>query len=104
MGGVKEEKPSLSPVLPPSPFSPALRQDLHKPDNKHLKTLEGPRPGPRLSDLAVPPQQDSKIKAEPKSAITPKKTQVGAGARRWGGGATKAATQPFHGSVSPSRT
>lgn len=33
--GVKEEKPSHSPVLPPSPFSPAMRQDTHKPDNKH---------------------------------------------------------------------
>lgn len=102
MGGVKEEKPSHSPVLPPSPFSPALRQDLHKPDNKHLKTLEGPRPGPRLSDLAAPPQQDGKIKAEPKTAITPKKTQVGAGVG--GVGVAKAATQPFHGSVSLSRT
>uniref|UniRef100_H3CCY0 Bromodomain containing 4 n=1 Tax=Tetraodon nigroviridis TaxID=99883 RepID=H3CCY0_TETNG len=73
--GVKEEKPSHSPVLPPSPFSPALRPDLHKPENKHLKTLEGPRPGPRLSDLAAPPQQDSKIKQEPKTPIAPKKTQ-----------------------------
>lgn len=82
MVGVKEEKPSHSPVLPPSPFSPALRQDLHKPDNKHLKTLEGARPGPRLSDLAAPPQQDSKIKQEPKTPIAPKKTQVCTAARR----------------------
>lgn len=94
MVGVKEEKPSHSPVLPPLPFSPALRQDLHKPDNKHLKTLEGPRPGPRLSDLAAPPQQDSKIKAEPKTAITPKKTQVGAGPRR-GPGSSHAALSRF---------
>ena len=35
LGGVKEEKPSHSPVLPPSPFSPVMRQDSHKPDNKH---------------------------------------------------------------------
>lgn len=76
MVGIKEEKPSLSPVLPPSPFSPALRQDLHKPDNKHLKTLEGPRPRPRLSDLAALPLQDGKIKQEPKTPIAPKKTQV----------------------------
>lgn len=82
MVGVKEEKASHSPVLPPSPFSPTLRQDLHKPDTKHLKTLEGPRPGPRLSDLAAPPQQDSKIKQEPKTPIAPKKTQVCTGARR----------------------
>lgn len=75
--GVKEEKPSHSPVLPPSPFSPALRQDVtHKPDNKHLKALEGSRPGPRLSDLAPPPPQDNKIKQEPKTPIAPKKTQV----------------------------
>lgn len=32
---VKEEKPSQSPVLPPSPFSPAMRHDSHKPDSKH---------------------------------------------------------------------
>lgn len=76
MGGVKEEKPSHSPVLPPSPFSPTLRQDLHKPDNKHLKPLDGSRPGPRLSDLAAPPQQENKIKQEPKTPIAPKKTQV----------------------------
>lgn len=82
MVGVKEEKASHSPVLPPSPFSPALRQDLHKPDTKHLKTLDGPRPGPRLSDLAAPPQQDSKIKQESKTPIAPKKTQVCMGARR----------------------
>lgn len=89
MVGVKEEKPSHSPVLPPSPFSPALRQDLHKPDNKPLKTLEGPRPGPCLSDLAAPPQQESKIKQEPKTPTAPKKTQVCTGARS------------HHGSCSP---
>lgn len=33
--GIKEEKLSQSPVLPPSPFSPGVRQDAHKPDNKH---------------------------------------------------------------------
>lgn len=32
---VKEEKPSQSPVLPPSPFSPVMRQDTHKPASKH---------------------------------------------------------------------
>lgn len=102
MVGVKEEKPSHSPVLPPSPFSPALRQDLHKPDNKHLKTLEGPRPGPRLSDLA--PQQDSKIKQEPKTPITPKKTQVSTAARRGDEGSNPiSTTQLFHVSVSSSR-
>lgn len=76
MVGVKEEKPSHSPVLPPSPFSPTLRQDLHKPEVKHLKALEGSRLGPRLSDLAPPPQQDNKIKQEPKTPIAPKKPQV----------------------------
>lgn len=35
MVGVKEEKSSQSPVLPPSPFSPAMRQESHKSDNKH---------------------------------------------------------------------
>uniref|UniRef100_A0A672ZT22 Bromodomain-containing protein 4-like n=1 Tax=Sphaeramia orbicularis TaxID=375764 RepID=A0A672ZT22_9TELE len=79
--GVKEEKPSQSPVLPPSPFSPAMRQDAHKPpDNKHrldLKQLDGSRPGSHLADSPVPPcpQQDNKIKQEPKTPIAPKKTQ-----------------------------
>ncbi|XP_023264614.1 bromodomain-containing protein 4-like, partial [Seriola lalandi dorsalis] len=78
--GVKEEKPSQSPVLPPSPFSPAMRQDTHKPDNKHrldLKPLDGSRPGSRLLDSPAPPcsQQDNKIKQEPKTPIAPKKTQ-----------------------------
>lgn len=78
--GVKEEKPSQSPVLPPSPFSPAMRLDTHKPDNKHrldLKPLDGSRPGPRLPDSPAPPcsQQDNKIKQEPKTPIAPKKTQ-----------------------------
>ncbi|XP_040001745.1 bromodomain-containing protein 4-like [Xiphias gladius] len=77
---VKEEKPSHSPVLPPSPFSPAMRQDTHKPDNKHrldLKPLDGSRPGSRLPDSPALPcaQQDNKIKQEPKTPIAPKKTQ-----------------------------
>ncbi|KAM9856608.1 bromodomain-containing protein 4-like isoform 2-T2 [Aulostomus maculatus] len=77
--GVKEEKPSHSPVLPPSPFSPALRHDTHKSDSKHrldLKPLDGSHPGPRLSDTLVAPcsQQDNKIKQEPKTPIAPKKT------------------------------
>ncbi|KAM4584542.1 bromodomain-containing protein 4-like isoform 1-T1 [Odontesthes bonariensis] len=77
---VKEEKPSQSPVLPPSPFSPAVRQDTHKPDSKHrldMKPLDGSRPIPHLPDSPVPPcsQQDIKIKQEPKTSIAPKKTQ-----------------------------
>ncbi|XP_049901610.1 bromodomain-containing protein 4-like isoform X4 [Epinephelus moara] len=77
---VKEEKPSQSPVLPPSPFSPAMRQDTHKHDNKHrldLKPLDGSRPSSRLPDSPAPPcsQQDNKIKQEPKTPIAPKKTQ-----------------------------
>ncbi|KAK5898669.1 hypothetical protein CesoFtcFv8_008223 [Champsocephalus esox] len=78
---VKEEKPSLSPVLPPSPFSPALRQDSHKHDSKHrfdLKPSDGsrlpPRLPPRLPDSPAPPQHD--VKQEPKTPIAPKKTQV----------------------------
>ncbi|KAI4795708.1 hypothetical protein KUCAC02_029705 [Chaenocephalus aceratus] len=73
---VKEEKPSLSPVLPPSPFSPALRQDSHKHDSKHrfdLKPSDGSRLPPRLPDSPAPPQHD--IKQEPKTPIAPKKTQ-----------------------------
>lgn len=74
---VKEEKP------PPSHFSPAPRQDTHKPsDNTHthrsdLKPLDGSRPGPRLPDSPAPPpsQQDSKVKQEPKTPVGPKKTQ-----------------------------
>ncbi|KAM4604470.1 bromodomain-containing protein 4-like isoform 2-T3 [Polymixia lowei] len=80
--GVKEEKPSHSPVLPPSTFSPALRQDTHKPlDNKQthrsdLKPLDGSRPSSRLPDSPAPPsQQDNKVKQEPKTPIAPKKTQ-----------------------------
>ncbi|XP_029909776.1 bromodomain-containing protein 4-like [Myripristis murdjan] len=81
--GVKEEKPSHSPVLPPSPFSPALRQDTHKPlDNKQthrsdLKPLDGSRPSSRLPDSPALPlsQQDNKVKQEPKTPIAPKKTQ-----------------------------
>ncbi|XP_076584478.1 bromodomain-containing protein 4-like isoform X2 [Chaetodon auriga] len=78
--GVKEEKPSQSPVLPPSPFSPAMRQDSHKPDSKHrldLKSVDGSRPSSRLPDSPAPPcpQQDNKIKQEPKTPIAPKKTQ-----------------------------
>ncbi|XP_029356626.1 bromodomain-containing protein 4-like [Echeneis naucrates] len=78
--GIKEEKPSQSPVLPPSPFSPTMRQDTHKPDTKHridVKPLDGSRPGSRLLDSPAPPcsQQDIKIKQEPKTPIAPKKTQ-----------------------------
>nr|XP_046228147.1 bromodomain-containing protein 4-like isoform X2 [Scatophagus argus] len=78
--GIKEEKPSQSPVLPPSPFSPTMRQESNKPDSKHrldLKSLDGSRPGSRLPDSPVPPcsQQDIKIKQEPKTPIAPKKTQ-----------------------------
>ncbi|XP_067354006.1 bromodomain-containing protein 4-like isoform X3 [Channa argus] len=78
--GVKEEKPSQSPVLPPSPFSPALHQDAHKPDNKHrldLKSMDASRPGSRLPDSPAPlcSLQDNKIKQEPKTPIAPKKTQ-----------------------------
>uniref|UniRef100_A0A8C9WU79 Bromodomain containing 4 n=2 Tax=Sander lucioperca TaxID=283035 RepID=A0A8C9WU79_SANLU len=81
---VKEEKLSQSPVLPPSPFSPAMRQETHKHDNKHseykrldMKPLDGSRPGSRLPDSPAPPctQQDNKIKQEPKTPIAPKKTQ-----------------------------
>lgn len=35
---VKEEKPPHSPVLPLSPFSPTIRHDTHKPDNKHSES------------------------------------------------------------------
>ncbi|XP_045546674.1 bromodomain-containing protein 4 isoform X3 [Salmo salar] len=78
---VKEEKPLPSPVLPPSPFSPAQRH--HKPqDNKHthrsdVKLLDGSRPGLRLPDSPAPPpsHQDSKLKQEAKTPITAKKTQ-----------------------------
>ncbi|KAM3864552.1 bromodomain-containing protein 4-like [Diretmus argenteus] len=81
--GVKEEKPSHSPVLPPSPFSPALRQDTHKLiDNKQthrsdLKSLDGSRPGSRLPDSPALPSshKDNKVKQEPKTPIAPKKTQ-----------------------------
>lgn len=78
--GVKEEKPSQSPVQPPSPFSPATRQDAHKPDNKHrldLKPLDSSRLGSRLPDSPAPPcsQQDDKIKQEPKTPIAPKRIQ-----------------------------
>ncbi|KAM4751302.1 bromodomain-containing protein 4-like isoform 1-T2 [Anableps anableps] len=78
--GVKEEKPSQSPGLPSSPFSPAIRQDTHKPDNKHsleMKPLDGSRPIPRLPNSPSPPtsQPENKIKQEPKTPIAPKKTQ-----------------------------
>ncbi|XP_068177120.1 bromodomain-containing protein 4-like isoform X2 [Antennarius striatus] len=81
--GVKEEKPPQSPpVLPPSPFSPAVRQESHKPD-KHrldLKPVDGPRPTPRLPESLAPPppcsKQDGKIKQEPKTPVAPKKTQL----------------------------
>ncbi|XP_034043675.1 bromodomain-containing protein 4-like isoform X2 [Thalassophryne amazonica] len=81
MMGVKEEKISQSPVLPPSPFSPTLRQETHKlPDNKlthNTKPLDVTRPGAGLPDSPVPPcsQQDVKIKQEPKTLIAPQKTQ-----------------------------
>ncbi|XP_029949883.1 bromodomain-containing protein 4-like isoform X2 [Salarias fasciatus] len=78
--GVKEEKPPHSPVLPPSPFSPAVRPDAHKPDGKHrldLKSLDASRPASRLPDSPAPPcsQQENKIKQEPKTPIAPKKPQ-----------------------------
>ncbi|XP_074544031.1 bromodomain-containing protein 4-like isoform X2 [Halichoeres trimaculatus] len=78
--GVKEEKPTQSPVLPPSPFSPVMRQETHKPDNKHRlesKSLDNSRTGSRHTDSPVPPcsQQDIKIKQEPKTPIAAKKTQ-----------------------------
>ncbi|XP_034739967.1 bromodomain-containing protein 4-like isoform X3 [Etheostoma cragini] len=77
---VKEEKLSQSPVLPPSPFNPAIRQDTHKQDSKHrldLKPMDGSRPGSRMPDTPAPPcsQKDNKIKQEPKTPIAPKKTQ-----------------------------
>lgn len=76
-----KEKFSQSPVLPPSPFSPGVRQDAHKPDSKHrldTKPLDGSRPISRLPDSPAPPcsQQDNKIKQEPKTPIAPKKTQI----------------------------
>ncbi|XP_055763222.1 bromodomain-containing protein 4-like isoform X3 [Salvelinus fontinalis] len=78
---VKEEKPLRSPVLPPSPFSPAQRH--HKPqDNKHthrsdVKLLDGSHPGLCLPNSPAPPpsHQDSKLKQEAKTPITAKKTQ-----------------------------
>ncbi|KAK2817363.1 hypothetical protein Q5P01_025554 [Channa striata] len=78
--GVKEEKPSQSPILPPSPFSPALHQDTHKPDSKHridLKSVDASRAGSRLPDSPAPlcSLQDNKIKQEPKTPIAPKKAQ-----------------------------
>lgn len=78
--GIKEEKLSQSPVLPPSPFSPGVRQDVHKPDNKHrldIKPMDGSRPISHLADSPAPPcsQQDNKIKQEPKTPIAPKKAQ-----------------------------
>ncbi|XP_032418942.1 bromodomain-containing protein 4-like isoform X2 [Xiphophorus hellerii] len=78
--GVKEEKPSQSPGLPSSPFSPAIRQDAHKHDNKHsldIKPLDGSRPVfSRLPNSPSPPasQPENKIKQEPKTPIAPKKT------------------------------
>lgn len=43
-----------------------------------LKPLDASRTGSRLPDSPAPPisQQDIKIKQEPKTPITPKKTQV----------------------------
>ncbi|KAM9793067.1 bromodomain-containing protein 4-like [Neosynchiropus ocellatus] len=75
---VKEEKASHSPVLPPSPFSPAMRVDSHKTDNKqNLKPSDGPRSSSRLPDSLAPSsfQQDSKIKQEPKTPTAQKKSQ-----------------------------
>lgn len=40
---VKEEKTPHSPVMPPSPFSPVVRQDTIKPDNKHSEWLSDPQ-------------------------------------------------------------
>ncbi|KAM4595691.1 bromodomain-containing protein 4-like isoform 1-T2 [Fundulus diaphanus] len=78
--GVKEERPPQSPDLPSSPFSPAIRHDITKPDNKHSlerKPLDGSRPIPRLPNSPSPAasQQDHKIKQEPNTPIAPKKTQ-----------------------------
>ncbi|PWA32562.1 hypothetical protein CCH79_00015105 [Gambusia affinis] len=77
--GVKEEKPSQSPGPPSSPFSPAIRQDAHKHDNKlglEIKPLDGSRPVSRLPNSPSPPasQPENKIKQEPKTPIAPKKT------------------------------
>ncbi|XP_015238721.1 PREDICTED: bromodomain-containing protein 4-like isoform X3 [Cyprinodon variegatus] len=78
--GVKEEKLPQSPGLPSSPFNPAIRQDANKPDNTHsveIKPLDGSRPVPRLPNSSSPAasQQDIKVKQEPKTPITSKKTQ-----------------------------
>lgn len=75
---IKDEK-RHSPVLPPSSFSPALRQDSHKAlDSRHridLKPPDGSRPVPQFPDSPrrTFPQQD-KIKQEAKTPIVTKKT------------------------------
>ncbi|XP_077575100.1 bromodomain-containing protein 4-like [Stigmatopora nigra] len=76
---IKEEKASHSPVLSPSPFSPAMRLDTQKHDTKHRldgKSSDGSRPSSRLSDSMVQgcPPQDIKIKQESKTASGPKRT------------------------------
>ncbi|XP_061627872.1 bromodomain-containing protein 4-like isoform X3 [Phyllopteryx taeniolatus] len=74
---VKVEKPSHSPVLTPSPFSPAIRLDTQKHDSKHrldVKSSDGARPSSRLPDSLVQcPQQDTKVKQEPKTPTAPKR-------------------------------
>ncbi|XP_061882435.1 bromodomain-containing protein 4-like isoform X1 [Entelurus aequoreus] len=77
--GVREEKPSHSPVLPPSPFSPAMRLDTQKPESKHkleVKSSDGSRSISRLPDTLVQPcpQQDTKVKQESKTSVGPKRT------------------------------
>ncbi|XP_028307198.1 bromodomain-containing protein 4-like isoform X2 [Gouania willdenowi] len=73
--GVKE-----SPVLSSSPFSPTIRQDAQKLDNKHrldLKSFDGSDSISRLPDPPAPSsfQHENKIKQEPKTPIAPKKAQ-----------------------------
>ncbi|XP_051940170.1 bromodomain-containing protein 4-like isoform X2 [Hippocampus zosterae] len=76
---VKEEKPSRSPVLTPPPFSPAMRPDTQKHDSKHRvegKSSAGSRSSSRLPDSLVQtcPQQDTKVKQEPKTPTASKRT------------------------------
>ncbi|XP_057698999.1 bromodomain-containing protein 4-like isoform X2 [Corythoichthys intestinalis] len=76
---IKEEKQSHSPVLSPSPFSPAMRLDTQKHDTKHRldgKSSDGSRPSSRLSDSLVQacPQQDTKVKQESKTSMGSKRT------------------------------
>ncbi|XP_049576050.1 bromodomain-containing protein 4 isoform X1 [Syngnathus scovelli] len=76
---VKEEKPPPSPVLTPPPFSPAMRLDSQKHDSKNRlesKSLDASRPISRLPDSLVQacPQQDTKVKQEPKTPTASKRT------------------------------